>query len=165
MLYLWVLDLYININEKYFRFMTDTIFAVIPSMMLFQASDERCIYANQYSKDQLGLDVEAFDEKHLQERIHSEDREEFEAFKRGEKKIITARLQDESGQWHPFTWKIRSLKNSDYLLAVDRENVEPEILPPYIAVGSFQTELRATLATMAKIAEAKNPEIPCCSSY
>jgi signal transduction histidine kinase/ActR/RegA family two-component response regulator len=141
--------------------MAEKTFAVIPPMMLFQASDESCIYANQHSKDRLGLDVASFGEKHLQERIHKEDKTRFEAFKRGEHKTITARLQDESGQWHPFTWKVRTLKNNDYFLAVDSVDVESEVLTPSMADGSFQPELRATLSTMAKIVEAKNPGMRC----
>jgi signal transduction histidine kinase/CheY-like chemotaxis protein len=141
--------------------MTDINYAVLPSMMLFQASDGRCIYANQYSKELLGLEVDSFGEKNLEDRIHTEDKTRFESFKRGEEKTIAARLQDLSGQWHSFNWKVRTLKNNDYLLAVDSEHIEIEILSPYVTDGSYQTELRATLSTMAKIAEAKNPGMRC----
>ena len=65
----------------------------------------------------MGLDVDSFGEINLEDRIHAEDKTRFESFKRGEEKTIAARLQDLSGQWHPFNWKVRTLKNCEAIAA------------------------------------------------
>lgn len=92
--------------------------------------------------------------------IHPEDRSSLESILNIAGGRVTARHRTKSGQWLAFDWQTKPHADG-YAILGKANDIQTEIEPAVGNPSSSHSTMSETLATMARIVEARNPDMLC----